>query len=127
MLAEIVPVQRDEIGGEGDGDVLQRNRAENAPETRLETVPKPRQGKEREEVGTEYPDPEEQHGAAGSSRDVNDPKNEPDMNELRRSEGEAQFAPVARQFGKMRPAQPCYRAPSIGEPEQEKGPSGRCP
>ena len=97
MLAELVPVQRDKVGGEGDGDVLQRNRAENAPETRLETVPKPRQGKEREEVGAENPDPEEQHGTAGSSRDVNDPKDESDMNELCRSVGEAQIAPVARQ------------------------------
>ena len=49
------------------------------------------------------------------------------MNELGRSEGEAQFAPVARQSVKTRPAQPCHRATSIGEPEQEKGPSRRCP
>ena len=49
------------------------------------------------------------------------------MNELGRSEGEAQFTPVARQSVKTRPAQPCNRAASIREPEKEKGPSRRCP
>ena len=52
---------------------------------------------------------------------------EEDMNELRRSEGKAQVAPVARQAAKPGPAQPCDRAAGIGEPEQEKGPSRRRP
>ena len=82
MLAKLVRVQGDKVGREGDCDVLQGNRAENAPKTQPESVPKPRQGKEREKEGAENPDPEEYHGAAGFGRDVNDPKDEPDMNEL---------------------------------------------
>ena len=104
MLAELVRVQRDKIGGEGKGDVFQRNRAEYPPETRLKRVAKTRHGEERKEIGAEYADPEKHHGADGSLRDVNDPKDEPDMNELGRSEGEAQFTPVARQSVKTRPA-----------------------
>ena len=80
---------RDKIGGEGEGDVFQCNRTEYPPETRLQCVAKPRHREEREEIGAEYPDPEEHHGAGRAGRNVNDPKNEPDMNELRRSEGEA--------------------------------------
>ena len=93
MLSELGHVQGDKIGGEGDSDVFQRNRAEYPPETRLECVAKPRHREEREEIGAEYADPEEHHGAGGSGRDVNDPKDEPDMNELSRSEGEAHSSP----------------------------------
>src|SRR5215471_7403375 len=103
MLAELLRAQCDKVCGEGDGDVLQRNRAENAPKARLESVLEPRQGKKREDVGAENPDPEEHHCAARSGRDVNDPEDESDMNELRRSVGEAQFASVARQSVKTWP------------------------
>jgi hypothetical protein len=48
------------------------------------------------------------------------------MDELCRSIGEAQFAPVARKTPKARP-QPRYCASSIGGPEQQKGPSRRRP
>jgi hypothetical protein len=44
------------------------------------------------------------------------------MDQMCRSEGEAQLAPAARKSVKTRPAQPCHRAPNIGEPEQEKRP-----
>ena len=125
MLAKLVRVQGDKVAA-GDCDVLQGNRAENAPKTQPESVPKPRQGKEREKVGAENPDPEKYHGAAGFGRDVNDPKDEPDMNELCRSVGEAEFAPVACQPIKTWP-QPRYCASSIRRPEQEKGPPRRCP
>jgi hypothetical protein len=69
-------VQRDKIGGEGERDVFQRNRAEYPREPRLERV-----------------DPEEQHSADGFLCYVIDPKDEPNMNELCRSVGEGQFAP----------------------------------
>jgi endonuclease YncB( thermonuclease family) len=41
--AELVCVQRDKAGGEGEGNVFERNRAEYPPKTRLECVAKPRQ------------------------------------------------------------------------------------
>jgi hypothetical protein len=83
-------MQVDKIGGENDSDVFHRNRPEDAPETRIKSFSKPRQGKEREEVGAENPDPEEHHRAARSSRDVNDPKDESDVDKLCRSEGKNQ-------------------------------------
>ena len=107
-LAESVRVQRadDKIGRESDGYVFKRNRAEDPPETRPECVTQPRPGEKRKEIGAEYPDPEEDHGAAWSGRDVNDPKDEPNMNELRRGVGKAELPPAARQSVKTRPAQP---------------------
>jgi hypothetical protein len=104
MLLELFRVQRDKIGGEGKGDVFQRNRAKYPPETGLNRVAKTRHGEERKEKGAEDADPEKHHGADRSLRDVNDPEDEPDMNELRRSERKAQFTPVARQSVKTRPA-----------------------
>ena len=59
-------VQGDKVGREGDCDVLQGNRAENAPKTQPESVPKPRQGKEREKVGAENPDQKNTMAPLGS-------------------------------------------------------------
>ena len=53
------------------------------PETRSKCVAKPRRNREKgEEIGAEYSDPEEQHGADGLLCDVNDPKDEPNVNQL---------------------------------------------
>src|SRR5215471_12992121 len=102
MLPQLVPVKRNKVGGEGDGDILQRYRAKNAPKTRLKSGSKPWQGKEREQVSAENPNPEEHHGTAWSRRDVNDPKDESRMNELCRSIREPQIAPPARQSAQTR-------------------------
>ena len=48
-------VQADKVGSEDDSDVLQGDRAENAPETRIESAPKPWQRKKREEYVQKIP------------------------------------------------------------------------
>ena len=58
---------------------------------------KPGQGEECQEIGAEYAEPEEDHGAAQARRHVIEPEDKPNMDELCRREGEAQFAPAARQ------------------------------
>ena len=125
ILAHAGRLQRieDKVDGENQGDVFERQRENYSPEARAERVADARQGEQREQIGAENPDPEEQHRAVGRRRDVIMPEDERDMNGKRRREGEAELASVARQFGKqIQVPELCQRAAGVSKPEQEKAP-----
>src|ERR1700751_2518694 len=87
LVQPIVQYRKDnKISNEHERNIFKRYCAKRPPESWWKSVAKRRQGKERQKIGAECPDPKEYHAG---SQPVKTPEDKPDMDRLCRSEREA--------------------------------------